>query len=72
MHFDIEALRVDFERDQIVPHCACGGWVKTATVSFGQSMPIDEMRRAERETLLGGSVRRDRIIVGGLPGGRIS
>lgn len=52
MHFDIEALRVDFERDQIVPHCACGGWVKTATVSFGQSMPIDEMRRAERETLL--------------------
>jgi NAD-dependent deacetylase len=52
MHFDIEALRIDFERDQIVPHCACGGWVKTATVSFGQSMPIDEMRRAERETLL--------------------
>jgi NAD-dependent deacetylase len=26
--------------------------VKTATVSFGQSMPINEMRRAERETLL--------------------
>jgi NAD-dependent deacetylase len=25
--------------------------VKAATVSFGQSMPIDEMRRAERETL---------------------
>jgi NAD-dependent deacetylase len=52
MHFDIEALRVDFERDQIVPHCACGGWVKTATISFGQSMPINEMCRAERETLL--------------------
>jgi NAD-dependent deacetylase len=52
MHFDIEALRVDFERDQIVPHCACGGWVKTATISFGQSMPIDEMQRAKSETLL--------------------
>lgn len=50
--YDIEALRVDFEQDRIVPHCACGGWVKTATVSFGQSMPINEMRRAERETLL--------------------
>jgi NAD-dependent deacetylase len=50
--YEIEALRVDFETDRIVPHCACGGWVKTATVSFGQSMPVDAMRRAERETLL--------------------
>jgi NAD-dependent deacetylase len=50
--YEIEALRVDFEQDRIVPHCACGGWVKTATVSFGQSMPINEMRRAERETLM--------------------
>ncbi len=45
-------MRVDFENDRIVPHCACGGWVKTATISFGQSMPINEMRRAEKETLL--------------------
>jgi NAD-dependent deacetylase len=50
--YEIEALRVDFERDNIVPHCACGGWVKTATISFGQSMPVAEMRRAEQETLL--------------------
>jgi NAD-dependent deacetylase len=50
--YEIEMLRVDFESDRIVPHCACGGWVKTATISFGQSMPINEMRRAERETLL--------------------
>jgi NAD-dependent deacetylase len=50
--YEIEALRFDFEHDRIVPHCVCGGWVKTATVSFGQSMPINEMRRAERETLL--------------------
>jgi NAD-dependent deacetylase len=50
--YEIEALRVDFEQDRIVPHCACGGWVKTATISFGQSMPVNEMHRAERETLL--------------------
>src|SRR3984957_910917 len=50
--YEIADLRVDFERDNIVPHCACGGWVKTATISFGQSMPVNEMRRAEQETLL--------------------
>ena len=50
--YEIESLRVDFESDSIVPQCACGGWVKTATISFGQSMPINEMRRAEKETLL--------------------
>ena len=50
-HYDIDSLRVDFEQDNIVPHCACGGWVKSATVSFGQSMPVDAMRKAERETL---------------------
>jgi NAD-dependent deacetylase len=50
--YEIDALRIHFEQDQIVPHCACGGWVKTATISFGQTMPLNEMRRAERETLL--------------------
>ena len=30
---------------------ACGGWVKTATISFGQAMPVEAMRRAEIETL---------------------
>ena len=30
------------------PDCPdCGGHIKTATVSFGQSMPVDAMRRAE-------------------------
>jgi hypothetical protein len=33
------------------PSCtACGGIVKTATISFGQPMPEGEMRRAERLT----------------------
>jgi NAD-dependent deacetylase len=29
------------------PDCACGGHIKTATVSFGQAMPAQAMRRAE-------------------------
>jgi NAD-dependent deacetylase len=29
------------------PDCACGGFIKTATVSFGQSMPEDAMARAQ-------------------------
>ena len=34
------------------PHCLdCGGIVKTATISFGQAMPVEEMRRAEAATL---------------------
>ena len=50
--YEIEDLRVDFERDRLVPHCACGGWVKTATISFGQSMPVRAMQLAERETMM--------------------
>ena len=34
------------------PDCpACRGYIKTATVSFGQAMPQEEMRRAEIATL---------------------
>src|SRR5258707_757666 len=34
------------------PDCtACGGYIKTATISFGQSMPEGPMRRAEELTL---------------------
>jgi NAD-dependent deacetylase len=34
------------------PDCpACGGYIKTATISFGQAMPELEMRRAEELTL---------------------
>ena len=33
------------------PDCTdCSGYIKTATVSFGQAMPIDAMRRAEELT----------------------
>jgi NAD-dependent deacetylase len=29
------------------PSCTCGGFIKTATVSFGQAMPEEPMRRAD-------------------------
>ena len=32
------------------PECDCGGYIKTATVSFGQAMPEAEMRRAHEWT----------------------
>jgi NAD-dependent deacetylase len=48
---EIEPLRLAFERNEVAPRCdACGGIVKTATISFGQSMPEEAMRRAEAET----------------------
>ena len=49
---EIAELRAAFDRHGDVPGCtACGGLVKTATISFGQSMPEEPMRRAQEETL---------------------
>jgi NAD-dependent deacetylase len=33
------------------PSCSCGGYIKTATISFGQAMPEEAMRRAEDLTM---------------------
>ena len=50
--YELEALRMAFERDGAAPDCeACGGFVKTATISFGQAMPAEPMRQAQTETL---------------------
>ncbi len=50
--YEIVDLRATFERDGDVPPCdKCLGHVKTATVSFGQAMPVLAMKRAEQETL---------------------
>jgi NAD-dependent deacetylase len=50
--YELEPLRAAFERDGTAPICGdCGGYVKTATISFGQAMPVGAMRRAEIETL---------------------
>ena len=44
---EIETIRAHFEHHGYPPACdACGGIVKSATISFGQKMPTDALRRA--------------------------
>jgi NAD-dependent deacetylase len=50
--YELEPIRIAFERDGTLPECVkCDGMVKTATISFGQSMPEIAMMRAQAETL---------------------
>ena len=50
--FELDDLRPAFEATLKSPRCdACGGYVKTATVAFGQSMPPAAMIRAEEAIL---------------------
>jgi NAD-dependent deacetylase len=50
--YDLDAVRRAFEREETAPVCSgCGGFVKTATISFGQAMPPEAMRCAETETI---------------------
>lgn len=49
---ELDWVREIFSNNETVPRCvACGGILKTATISFGQSMPEAEMQRA-REVVL--------------------
>ncbi|MEM7252060.1 MAG: Sir2 family NAD-dependent protein deacetylase [Pseudomonadota bacterium] len=49
--YELAPIREAFEADGTLPICeACGGIVKTATISFGQSMPQQQMMRAQEET----------------------
>ncbi|HEY6578485.1 MAG TPA: Sir2 family NAD-dependent protein deacetylase [Rhizomicrobium sp.] len=48
---ELEPIRSHFDAHGDAPDCsACGGLLKTATISFGQAMPEAEMARAERAT----------------------
>jgi NAD-dependent deacetylase len=50
--YELEAIRAAFERDGATPRCTwCDGLVKTATISFGQAMPAEAMKRAQEATL---------------------
>ena len=54
LRHELSDIRSAFEGNNMAsaPGCQnCGGMVKTATISFGQSMPEAEMRRAESATL---------------------
>ncbi len=50
--YELEWVREVFAADERLPVCTvCGGHIKTATISFGQSMPEAEMARAQEATL---------------------
>jgi NAD-dependent deacetylase len=50
--YEMADLEQQFMRTGRVAPCArCGGIVKSATISFGQSMPQTAMRRAQQQTL---------------------
>ncbi len=47
--YELKWVRERFEASGQSPLCeGCGGYVKSGTISFGQAMPEEEMRRAER------------------------
>jgi NAD-dependent deacetylase len=49
---ELEWVREIFAQGERLPVCtACGGHIKTATISFGQAMPEAEMERAQDATL---------------------
>jgi len=46
--YELAWVKVRFEANGRAPDCEdCGGYIKTATISFGQAMPEAAMRRAE-------------------------
>ena len=52
LRHELDVLKQHFLGTDEIPVCrVCGELVKVATVSFGQPMPGDVMRRAEEETL---------------------
>ena len=52
LRHELAELKLLFEATGDLPACrACSGIVKTATISFGQAMPLEPMELAEAETL---------------------
>ncbi len=50
--YELAWVRQRFAADRRSPECVdCDGYIKTATISFGQAMPEAPMRRAEELTL---------------------
>jgi NAD-dependent deacetylase len=53
IRYELDWVRQRFEASgRRVPDCECGGYIKTATISFGQAMPEAAMRRATDLTLM--------------------
>ena len=52
IRYELKPMNKEFLENETVPYCdACGGIIKTATISFGQSMPEEGMQMAQRKTL---------------------
>ena len=52
LRYELDVLRDNFLKNKIPPICnICGGFIKTATISFGQPMPEEEMKIAQEKTL---------------------
>ena len=50
-HYQLHLIKKEFEKNGSVFPCeACGGIIKTATISFGQSMPEEGMTKASKMT----------------------
>lgn len=51
VRYELAPIMAAFERDETLPVCdACGGIIKSATISFGQAMPQLAMARAQAES----------------------
>lgn len=48
---ELQQIEHEFRATGTVGPCACGGIIKSATISFGQQMPELPMQRAQEETL---------------------
>jgi NAD-dependent deacetylase len=49
---ELDPILAAFEENETLPVCThCGGIVKTATISFGQKMPLRAVQLAEQEAL---------------------
>ena len=52
IRYELKPIKKNFLENETVPYCdSCGGIIKTATISFGQSMPEEGMQMAQRKTL---------------------
>ena len=60
---ELSVVRAQFETSGQAPACCCGGMVKSATISFGQAMPREPMRRAQALTLACRSAVKTRLPV---------
>ena len=52
IRYELKPLKKEFLEKETAPYCdSCGGIIKTATISFGQAMPEEGMKIAQRKSL---------------------